>query len=356
MTIQVTKEPINLREKLNELETNKGLKGNEILQAETAQEVRSLIGAGRKNLLINGGFDVWQRGTSSTTPASGSVYRTLDRFWTLNSAGAAGTHSRSSDVPSGEGFNYSLSMTNVSGGYIGASVELTETGKASPFKPNTDYTLSFWLKGTGGALEAHYRNATATGANSTEVQSVVTFPSSVDWVKHSLTINTGTVNPHANNTHIGFDLSGFTSGGLTTGWQLELGSVATDFEHRSYGEELALCQRYFEKSYAQGVSPGTGGRTGMVGSGGTQGQTTTTEVGGGSNPFAVEKRTTPTMTYYDNAGAAGKVERLNAGIAWSSNNVNGQPFNPNTRSHSFISASGATASGVYAHFTADAEL
>jgi len=64
MTIQVTKEPINLREKLNELETNKGLKGNEILQAETAQEVRSLIGAGRKNLIINGGFDVWQRGTS----------------------------------------------------------------------------------------------------------------------------------------------------------------------------------------------------------------------------------------------------------------------------------------------------
>ena len=339
MTINVTKPSVNLREKLNELETNKGLKGNEILQAETAQEVRSLIGAGRKNLIINGGMQVAQRGTSFTAYSG----YTLDRY-----KGFGHTYNR---IDNGD--FYSLRMLWVSGtdANIYHPVEL----KKGQLENGQTYTLSFKYKSSGSpmTLEIFYRTGTA-GANVVSQISVQTLPNSSGFSEYSITFTcTGRV---AAQTALNIR---FGNGGGTkeiANVQLELGSVATDFEHRSYGEELALCQRYFEKSYAQGVSPGTGGRTGMVGSGGTQGQTTTTEVGGGSNPFAVEKRTTPTMTYYDNAGAAGKVERLNAGIAWSSNNVNGQPFNPNTRSHSFISASGATASGVYAHFTADAEL
>jgi len=78
MTIKVSKPAINLREKLNELEQDTGLKGQELMRAETVAEARTAIGAGRKNLIINGGFDVWQRGTSGVI---GNVtYATADRW------------------------------------------------------------------------------------------------------------------------------------------------------------------------------------------------------------------------------------------------------------------------------------
>ena len=77
MTIKVSKPAINIREELADLKQDTGLKGQELMRADTAQEARTAIGAGRKNLIINGGFDVWQRGTS----ASGtSNFFTTDRW------------------------------------------------------------------------------------------------------------------------------------------------------------------------------------------------------------------------------------------------------------------------------------
>jgi hypothetical protein len=96
-----------------------------------------------------------------------------------------------------------------------------------------------------------------------------------------------------------------------TGVQLEVGKVATPFEHRSYGEELALCQRYFEKSFNQTDAPSAGlaipdRRAGVVFGSVNYGF----EVN-----FSVAKRTAPTMVYYrgNNAGSAnsGTVNRYN---------------------------------------------
>ena len=101
MAINVTKPSVNLREKLNELETNKGLKGNEILQAETAQEVRSLIGAGRKNLIINGDFQVSQRGDYTTATAAAGYQ--LDRWSSGLFGGSSGNiqHKTDQALPNG---------------------------------------------------------------------------------------------------------------------------------------------------------------------------------------------------------------------------------------------------------------
>ena len=60
MTVKLTKPEINVREKLAELDKPSGIAGEAMLRAETPQEQFNLIGAGRRNLLINGGFDVWQ--------------------------------------------------------------------------------------------------------------------------------------------------------------------------------------------------------------------------------------------------------------------------------------------------------
>ena len=54
MTVRVNKSEFNIREKLTELERPVGTKGNQITAAETVQEARDLISAGRRNLIING--------------------------------------------------------------------------------------------------------------------------------------------------------------------------------------------------------------------------------------------------------------------------------------------------------------
>ncbi len=64
MTVNVSKPAINVREKLAELDKPTGIAGEAMLRAETPQEQFNLISAGRRNLIINGDFQIWQRGTS----------------------------------------------------------------------------------------------------------------------------------------------------------------------------------------------------------------------------------------------------------------------------------------------------
>ena len=65
MTVRVSKPAFNLREKLSELDKSSGVKGNELLRSETTQEARDLIGAGRKNMVMNGQMFINQRNGGS---------------------------------------------------------------------------------------------------------------------------------------------------------------------------------------------------------------------------------------------------------------------------------------------------
>jgi len=84
--------------------------------------------------------------------------------------------------------------------------------------------------------------------------------------------------------------------------QLELGSVATPFEVRPFAQELALCQRYYEKSYILSAAPGTVTTIGLTQ---TIAASTTSVVIGGD--FKVRKRATPTIVLYTRLGTSGKV-------------------------------------------------
>ena len=64
MTLRASKPAFNVREKLTELGRRFGLKGSELAAAETVQEARDLVSAGRRNLIINGAMEWWQRATS----------------------------------------------------------------------------------------------------------------------------------------------------------------------------------------------------------------------------------------------------------------------------------------------------
>jgi hypothetical protein len=92
---------------------------------------------------------------------------------------------------------------------------------------------------------------------------------------------------------------------FVTGLQIEVGSIATAFERRPFGEELALCQRYYCKTFPYATAPADDATTG----GAIQGKMVTSNV---ASPgvvwhFPVEMRATPTLTTYNTgAGTAGE--------------------------------------------------
>ena len=209
--------------------------------------------AGRKNLIINGAMNVAQRGTSQTAGGYGS----LDR-WRLALSGASATLSQETftvgqtDVPN-EPENYM--KLNVTTGNNNCGFEYRVENVRSVVGV---HTLSFWAKGVnpaGGEVivkgEQRFDNST------NEVQITgdeITLTTS--WQKFTISMTptslTGTGTPGAS-SYVRLQFLQPTGDTGTAAWniniaqvQLELGSVATDFEHRSYGEILADCQRYYE--------------------------------------------------------------------------------------------------------------
>jgi hypothetical protein len=140
-----------------------------------------------------------------------------------------------------------------------------------------------------------------------------------------------------------------------TGVQLEKGSTATSFDYRDYGRELALCQRYYEKSYGANVVPGTSTTSGIVScSSGFSGTSTRYFVLGGKK-YAVQKRTAPTLTFYAETGTEGRISKYNASettVSISSTSGGGDTSLPN-----FITgATGDTTVPYIFHFAANSEL
>jgi len=238
-----------------------------------------------RNLIINGAMQVAQRGTSQTASSS-SAFWGVDRFAFQTNANTNSTVEQSTDVPTNQGFKYSLKLTNGSAytptgsdfGRIytrleGYDVNHMNFGTAS----SSAFTLSFWVKssltGTFGGIFGGNGNGIYVFNYSISVSNT--------WEKKTITVPAGTITTYNGNTtngqgwQISWDMgegpdrsntAGWHSNqpesemGLTSGtkvvstanatWQitgvkLEVGSVATEFDHRSFAEELSLCQRYF---------------------------------------------------------------------------------------------------------------
>ena len=287
MTVRVSKPEFNLREKLSELDKPIGLKGSELLKSETAQDARNLVGAGRRNIIINGDFRIAQRGTTHNS----SGHRTVDRF-KMNASGANATLTQSqhalssSDAPYSHGFRYSYHLNNAgqnanSQGYVIFQYNIEAQDMAQSgwnYTSDKDHiTISFWVKSS----ITHTFLFTLYTADGTPQDYNVLFPVQADkWKKIILTVPGDPDITFDNNNDYGLQLmfnpymgSHYTSGSTVKRWrdhagytsrpdmddkwwktastfeitgvQLEVGSNATEFEHRSRSEELALCQRYF---------------------------------------------------------------------------------------------------------------
>tara|TARA_A200000159_G_scaffold78271_1_gene72558 strand:- start:246 stop:1325 length:1080 start_codon:yes stop_codon:yes gene_type:complete len=247
---------------------------------------------GRRNLIINGAMQVHQRGNQSVS--SGNSF-SLDR-WEVGTTGGSAAYNlqQSTDVPTGQGFanSFKLDVTTAdtamgaADGYIfrqafeGQNLQGLKKGTSNA----EQVTVQFWVKSTKTGtyiLELYDTD------NTRQVSKSYTVSSADTWEYKTVTFPADTSGAIDNDNTRSLILqwwlaagSNFTSGTLNTTWasatsanrvvgqvnaldntsnnfhvvgvQMEISDTATDFEHRSFGEEFQLCQRYYSKASQYG--------------------------------------------------------------------------------------------------------
>ncbi len=254
-------------------------------------ELKGKVGE-RKNLIINGAMQVAQRGTSAS--ATGG-YKTVDRYETATGGVNEAPTQAQADVTSGgaydAGFRKCLKVTNgnqtstdagdniIALRYKVEAQDMANSGW-NYTSSSSNVTLSFWIKSsvaqsfkgflrTRDGTEQRYTFDTGSLTQNTWTKVTKTIPGNsnltfnndndkglqivlsgfygTDYTDNSVTENAWAA--YAASTRMKDNTSTwYTTNDATleiTGVQLEVGSTATDFEHRSFAQELALCQRYF---------------------------------------------------------------------------------------------------------------
>jgi hypothetical protein len=276
--------------------------------------------AGFRNRLRNGGMQIAQRGVSANdvngyfvdgwyTSRTGSVnhmnVQVATGFFGINkfslkisrTSGDTQTNALNLYQPIEQTISQSLAGGNATLSFIlgtGANIS-SLTGHSV----NVYYQTSLTDQGVGGTW-------TAIGAQAFSVTANTSYGARQGY--------TFAIPPNATQlmVQVSFNVTG-TAGAdesfYITEIQLEPGSVATPFERRPIGTELALCQRYFEKSYNQADAPGTAG---YLTHGGVFGAVDVSSAIGNTQ-FSVPKRAIPTVTIYDPATGLSGHARDNSG-------------------------------------------
>jgi len=240
-------------------------------------------GGSRKNIIINGGMRIDQRNGTDTINATGVTYN-VDR-WLGRGVSSAGVFTLTQDTNSPANFTNSLKATvTTADGSIGSGSsyrvqQMIEGNNAANLNWGTSaaqsVTLSFWVRSSvtgtfgGSVANGDYNrfnpySYTISSANTWEYKTVtIAGDTSGTWATNSglgirinFSLGAGSSKIGTAGTWTSSSLEGVT--GQTnliatnsatfylTGVQLEVGSVATDFEHRTYAESLLACQRYYE--------------------------------------------------------------------------------------------------------------
>ena len=343
---------------------------------------------GSRNMVINGAMQIAQRGTSGFT--TNATY-TLDRYKVFCPA-ASFTLSQSTTAPTD--FYHSLKIENTSaatpsagnGGNIFTTLEGNSVSQLNWGTSNAKTaTLSFYVRANNtGTYCVNLENADGTiGTGSHSFVAEYTINSANTWEEKKIVIPGPTVGTWTTDTSLGIVIgwtlevgSNFETSttdawqsGLKrqtsnqvnwqqtasanfhlTGVQFEIGKT-TPFEHRSFGEELALCQRYYHQSGYLATTHYGGGSACAVAFNANE--------SGGANNFPVTMRSAPTINIKNAAGTVGGVHRAGIGdvgatvaINWTSN------ADANTKGFGGFNKTSAWASGnvLIAGFQADAEL
>ncbi len=244
---------------------------------------------GNRNLIINGAMQVAQRGTSATSLGNGnSGYHTVDRFRFAEGGSPtyAFTMSQSTTAPTGFSNSLKLDCTTADTSLASTDALLVEQFIEAQNLQHLKYgttsaesvTLSFWVRSnlTGTFAVWFYQEDDNRAASKT-----YTISAADTWEHKTITLSGDQTGVIDNNNGQGFRIAwylasgtSYTSGTANTDWQtldntnraaglnvnlasstsnewyltgvqLEVGSTATEFEHRAFGDELARCMRYY---------------------------------------------------------------------------------------------------------------
>ena len=259
-----------------------------------AAELAALIGSGQaqgnKNFVINGDMQCWQRATAAT--AASNTYSTVDRWALSESTDGAYTSERSTDTPTGTGYSLKLQVTTADTSIAAAQYSYIlheiEAQNLQSLQYGTSsaktLTLSFWVKSnkTGTyTIDLVKRDSTAyfipveytiSSANTWEKKTITITPTagSTSFITASAA---AIANDNGHGIQLGFGLAwGSNYHGTSNTWsasshygtsnqvnwmdstdnnfylaqvQLEIGDVATPFEHEDFATTLAKCSRYY---------------------------------------------------------------------------------------------------------------
>ena len=337
---------------------------------------------GRRNLVINGAMQVAQRGT--VTAVANNEY-TLDRFAFTHSQDGAFTVTQDSSAPDGFGNSLKLDVTTVDDS-LSASQYLIMEHK---IEAQNLQQLQFGKSGAKNITLSFYVKSNKTGTygvniiqsdNSSKIANLTYTINSADtWEQKSLTFTGDTSGAINDDNGIGLKLgftlavgSTWTSGNTSasfrafangnyggghavnildntsnewyiTGIQMEVGSQATPFENRSFGDELALCQRYYYHTYSYGSPAGTTFNQDyespiiIIGTG-NHGMGVCNAV------YPVEMRVAPTVSFYGSDGTANRIRYWGGSLAAygtvnrSTRQILGMSFDTGTNPEDFYSA------------------
>ena len=197
-----------------------------------------------RNWIVNGGFDVWQRGT----PVTGVNTWTADRFFNTNTSM---TWTKASNTLGGPCANMCTLTSGDSSSRFRFSFELPSSTNQAPFTVGSYWTLSLYtdFNLTGRTMNVGFAD---NPNGTTDICSNDATWVSLGGNRWSLTVQ---INATNSNNRLAMRFSGPFNGPVNhgvssisiTGIQFEAGTVATPFELRPIGVELALCQRYYQR-------------------------------------------------------------------------------------------------------------
>jgi len=343
-----------------------------------------------KNRIINGAMVIDQRNAGASVTGNNDVFG-VDRFKIQASQSSKMTvQQNAGSVTPPAGFKNYLGITStsaytvLSGDYFtleqpieGYNIADLDWGTANA----KTVTLSFWVRSSltgtfGGVLQninsySYPFTYTISSANTWEQKSItVTGATTSTWgstngtgirVHFGLGIGTtyaGTAGSWASANLLGAtgEVNVVSTNGATwyvTGVQLEVGSSATGFEYRQFGQELALCQRYFTKSYDTATVPATATSVGAIWS---TGGSDSSGNGYYSYRFPVTMRTAPTMTGYRTDGYGGYWNYERSGSSGSNTVQFDNIANSGGRLYTANGGSGFAVTLIYGQWIATAEL
>jgi len=270
---------------------------------------------GFKNKIINGSMRFWQRATSFTTPAG--AY-TADRYKVTQNS-TSGTYVVSRQTASLDGFQYCMRIQRSSGQTATGGIFLGHSMESNDVIPlqGKPLVFSFYArKGSNFSSSSNIITVQLLTGTGTDGQPFASLTNEVTQINQNATLTdswqrfTYTFTAPSNASELRFNINYTPTGTASTndyweitGVQLEIGSTATEFEHKQYGVEEQMCFRYFHKSQIKRIK--------IANSYVAQ-----------PYPFPVPMRTTPALSYTDWASNANRITTWNTSDTQTNNNSN----------------------------------